>query len=343
MSPDSSPSIQPIERATSALSWGRVLLAVNVVLTAGKVSAYAITGSVAILSDAIESIANVVTSLLTLYALWLSARPRDDEHPYGHGRVEYFASAFEGALIFSAGIAIAAIAVVHWQAGEPPRALTWGALVEAIIGLALWGFGTASVRRGRRLNSPTLVSGGEHLKSDAITTFAVVAGVGVVWITEIAVLDELIAGVFGIYICFAGLRLVREAIGGLMDKADPGILEGIATSLERIRRPGWSSPHHAKVQRLGQRVHIDLHVVFPRFWTLEATHEAAEEIEAGLCRQFGADSELMLHMEPCRPAACPSCDLSDCTLRSAPFVSRTAWTGPSVAAPTRQQPGAGGN
>lgn len=333
-------SAAPPDEGSLPLTWGRNLLLFNLALTSAKVLAWWMTRSAAIFSDALESVANVATASLALYALWLAAKPRDKDHPYGHGKVEYFSSGIEGTLILIAGLTITVISAQNALLGSKlvEAKLTTGLVIEIAVALILWGFGTLSVTRGKRLESPTIISGGEHLRADAITTFGVVVGLTVVKLTGWNRLDPIIAGVFGLVVVRNGFLLLRDAIGGLMDEANPSLLDEIARVLETARKPGWSTPHHTKVHRLGQTVHIDLHLVFPRFWTIEQAHDATEQVETALCETFGKRTDVMIHSEPCRPTSCSLCDLADCHLREAALTRHVPWTGADIAATTRLTP-----
>lgn len=330
----------PVDEGGLPLRWGRNLLLFNLALTAAKIAAWWMTRSAAIFSDALESVANIATASLALYALWLAAKPRDKDHPYGHGKVEYFSSGIEGTLILVAGVTITVISVQNaFRASQLVEAkLTLGLAIEILVALVLWAFGTISVTRGKKLESPTIISGGEHLRADAITTFGVVAGLIVVKLTGWTRLDPIVAGLFGLVVVRNGFLLLRDAIGGLMDEANPALLDEIAKVLERTRRPGWSTPHHTKVHRLGQTVHIDLHLVFPRFWTIEQAHDGTEQVEVALCEVFGNRTDVMIHSEPCRPTSCSLCDLADCHLREAALTLHKPWTGPDIAATSRLSP-----
>lgn len=321
----------------SALQWAVFALLVSVGLVAAKMVAFFLTGSSAILSDALESLVNIVTSGFALFAVWLSAQPRDREHPYGHGKIEYLSAGIEGMLVIVAGIVIMAVSV--WRVFNPPelQALGLGAGLTLVTTLISGAVGYYLIKVGRELESPSLEADGVHLRSDAVTSLGATFGVVLVMITDIVIIDAIVAGLLAIWLLWEGFGVVRRAVGGILDEASPDLLNEIAEVLEEVREEGWTAPHHAKVHRLGQTIHIDLHMVFPRYWTIEETHEASVIMERAIRRRFGAKAELMVHMEACRPQGCASCDMSDCPLRESEFVGRDAWTGERIALSVRHK------
>lgn len=313
-----------------ALRWAIFAVGTSVTLVLIKVTAFWMTGSSAIMSDALESLINIVTSGFALYAVWLSGQPRDLEHPYGHGKIEYLSAAVEGFLVLLAGITI--LMVSGYRLMHPPQleslelgsAMTLASVVVSLVG------GMALIRAGKRHESPSLEADGVHLRSDAVTSVGALVGVGLVMLTGEIWLDSAIAMVLSVWLMVDGGLVVRRAVGGILDEANPELLDEIAGILEAERQPGWTSPHHTKVHRLGSTIHIDLHMVFPRFWSLEATHDATVDLERAVRGRFGKRTELMVHMEACRPDACAVCDLPECPVRGVEFVARPRWTAETI-------------
>lgn len=317
------------------LRWGLVALAVSVALVAIKFTAYVLTSSTAILSDALESVVNIVTSGFTVYAVWLGNKPGDEDHPYGHGRVEYFSVGLEGLFIIAAGLSIGLVATSRLFEPSPLRQLDLGLLLMTVISVSSYAAGTVLIRAGKRHCSGAVEADGHHIRADAITSFGALIGLLLVRVTDAAWIDAAVAITIGIWLVFSGVGMVRKAVAGLMDAADPELLEAIAATLEATREPGWVAPHRAKVHRLGPKIHFDLHLVFPRYWSLERTHEATLRLEDSLRHQFGDDTESMIHMEPCTPRSCSYCDIEACPVRSSPFVERYSWSGEHIAAKHR--------
>lgn len=320
-------------RATKALAQAAV--AVSVLLLAAKLAVAWWTGSTAVLSDGLEGVVNVITSLVAAWAVGLSSQPRDKEHPYGHGKAEYISVALEGGLLLAAALGVCIVSL--WRLLTPIELETvdTGAIAMALIAIAGWIGGGWIERGGRKLSSPSLIASGEHFKADAVTSFGVFVALGLVHLSGWGWLDPAIASALGGWMLYKGASIIREALAGILDEANPEVLDRIAKRLTQMRKPGWLSPHHTKVHRLGQHLHIDLHIVFPLFWSLQQTHDDTKIIERGLREEFGEGTEVMIHMEPCTPAACDACDVKDCPIRSAPFYKRREWTAELISPPRR--------
>ncbi len=319
----------------ATIRWAGSAFIVSLLLSIAKFVAYRWTGSTALLSDALESLINIGTSAFALYAVWLSAQPRDDDHPYGHGKIEYLAAGIEGALISAAGLIIALVAGPRLWGHVQIERLSVGLAVSAAIAVIALAFGQLLMRVGRRLESLTIESDGAHLRSDGLTTAGAFLALVLVYLTGWTWIDPLAALIMAIWLLISGVNIVRRAVGGLMDQAVPELLDTIADRLEQVRQPGWLSPHHTKVHRHGQYVHIDLHMVLPRFWSLKQAHDVSHVIEETLHDAFGERSEIMTHLEPCRPDACESCDLADCPVRETDFRARERFSGRAIRLPYR--------
>ncbi|MCB9507654.1 MAG: cation transporter [Myxococcales bacterium] len=312
---------------SASVRWALVGLVGSVALIALKGLGYVVTGSAAMLSDALESLVHLVTSSFALYAVWLGGLPRDANHPYGHGKVEYLSAAVEGVLVLVAGVGVAIIGVRRLAAPVELPSMWLGAgfsLAAALIALLL---GQLLLRAGRRLNSPTLEADGVHIRADALTSFGAFFGLAVVALTGWVVLDALIALGLGLWLIWHGGVVVRAAVGGILDEVRPGLLDRIGQSLLVAREPGWILPHATKVHRLGQAVHIDLHLVFPRYWPLERAHAASHAAADAIRREFGDETDVMVHLESCEPTNCVACDVDDCPVRSAASDGIGDWRG----------------
>lgn len=299
---------------------------VGVGLLVVKFVAAALTGSAAILSDALESIINVVASCFAFYSVVLSARPPDRSHPYGHGKIESFSAGFEGALIILAAAAILWQAVPAVFSPHPLAQLDLGialllgtAVVNAVVGLFL-------IRSGTRTSSLALVADGKHLLTDAYTSVGVVAGLVLARFTGWMVLDALTACAVAVNIILSGAGLLRESVSHLMDEADETVLRNIVESLQNIRRPEWIDLHHLRSWRSGNRHHIDFHLTLPRYWDLEQCHAAETFVEEWLVEHLGGQGEVLLHLDPCTPHHCPLCRVPDCPVRSTRFRTAPTWT-----------------
>ena len=301
---------------------GRLALATGIGVLAVKLAAFWLTASSAVLSDALESMVNVAAGALLLYSLSVSQRPADGDHPYGHGKVEFFSAGVEGALIAVAAALIAGEALRQIVAGAAPRRLDLGLLLVGAATAANAVVGLQLVRTGRRVHSLALVADGKHLLTDVATSVGVIAGLAMVWATGLAIFDPLVALAVALQILRTGWRLVRQAVGGLMDEASPGLLRAQVAALEAKREPCWIDVHGLRAWRSGAVEHVDLHLVVPRYFDADRLHEIDERVGAVLLDATGHPGDAIIHFDPCRPRHCPSCAMESCPVREAPFEAR---------------------
>lgn len=262
-----------------------------------KLGAWWLTGSVALLADALESVVNVAAAVAALIAVHYSSLPADANHPYGHTKAEYFSAVLEGALIV-----LAAAAILHqaWGAYLVPRAPDQpaaGLLVSAAATLLNGAWATALFRQGRRAISPALIAAAKHLVSDVVTSGGVLVGVGLVALTGILWLDPLLAGLTALNILWSGSRLVRQSVGGLMDEAvEPGLLARIR-SVVSDNGDGAIEAHDLRTRHAGRLTFIEFHLVVPGDMTVEAAHAICDRIEAALKAEVEGAS-ISIHVEP---------------------------------------------
>ncbi len=272
-------------------------LAVGVGMLIGKWAAYWLTGSNAILSDALESVVHVAATTFALVSIIMAAKPADPKYPYGYGKIAYFSAGFEGGMI-----AVAALAILY----EGVKGLIFEEeLTRLDLGLALIGLasvvnlvlGAALVRWGKETSSTILMADGVHVLADAYTSFGVVAGVALVWLTGWNWLDSVIAIALGLNILWTGYGLVQESITGLMGRSDPDLLAKIVDALQSGRRPGWLDIHELRAWQSGDQTFIDFHLVVPIEWTVEKLHDTNHEAEEVLCAALGS-AEVIIHYDP---------------------------------------------
>jgi cation diffusion facilitator family transporter len=301
-------------------------LAVSVLLLAAKYQAYRLTGSTAILSDALESIVNVVAAVFGLGGIIFAGRPADRNHPYGHGKIEFFSAAFEGGLIAFAAVLIVYEVILSLLRGPEVRALDQGVTIVLGAGVVNLLLGWYLIRTGRKYESLTLVADGRHVLSDFYTSAGIVIGLLLVRLTGIAWLDPVVAAVVALNLLWTGFRLVRVAAGGLLDEEDTGLLGRLLEVLQRHLGQGVIRVHHLRAIRAGRFHHVDAHLVVPEFWTVERSHELAEDLGERVMKELGAEGEMTLHTDPCHRIYCRMCDLDDCPVRREPFTGRPRLT-----------------
>jgi cation diffusion facilitator family transporter len=308
-----------LDDAPIRLRAGLVSLIVAGVLLAAKYQAYRMTGSAAVLSDALESIVNVVAAVFALGGLVFAGRPADRNHPYGHGKIEFFSAAFEGGLIAFASVLVVYGALRSLIQGPEVRQIGLGILIvlgSALVNLALGGY---LVRAGRRHRSLTLVADGQHVLADVWTSAGIVVGLGLVRFTGLAWLDPVVALLVALWLMWTGFKLVRHAAGGLLDEEDPALLNSVLAALQRHLGNGVIRVHHLRAIRSGRFQHVEAHLVVPEFWSVERAHDLSEEVAARTMRDLGAEGEMVFHTDPCHRIYCSVCDLTDCPIRREPY------------------------
>ena len=295
-----------------------------------KIIAYQFTHSLAILTDALESVVNVIAGFIGLYSLYVAAKPRDLDHPYGHGKAEFVSAAVEGGLIVAAGIMIIYETVLNFIDEDPIQQLDTGLLLVAITAVMNFIAGAVCLRIGRQNNSLALTASGKHLQVDTYSTLGIIAGLLIMLFTKLYWLDKLIALGMSVVVIYNGYRIIRASLAGIMDEADIQLLKKFIRILNENRPENWVDLHNLRVIKYGSLLHIDCHLTVP--WYLNV-HEAHHEIDAlaGLIeKEFGSSIELFVHTDGCLPTSCPICIKGDCPVRQHPFTKKLEWTKANV-------------
>ena len=302
-----------------------VTFAVGIVLMGLKFLGYWVTGSAAILSDALESIINVVASGFGLGSIVFSAKPADEDHPYGHGKIEFFSAGFEGALIIGAAVGIFFYCMKQVLYPQELPNLEKGLFFLVLGGLGNLVLGLVLLKVGKSTKSIVLQADGKHLLTDVFTSGAVLFGLVLVYFTGWFLFDGIIACVAGGNIVFWGFKLVRQAYGGLMHASDPELLDEICDLLLRQRKDVWVDVHRLRAWKSGSRVHADFHLVLQRELPLEAAHREVRELEKVFSDHFGGSSEVLIHLDPCSVPHCPVCNFDPCSLRHEGASIKKTW------------------
>lgn len=284
------------ERATQVFAI-RLSLAVGVIMLAGKWYAYSITGSAAILSDAAESVVHIAAVAFAAFSLWLSYRPPDESHPYGHDKISYFSAGTEGFLI------IVAAAFIMF---ESIRKLIHGVVLTNLDTGTLFIFGASAINlllglylvwRGKKSKSLILVANGKHVLTDSWTSFGVVAGLLLTQWTGWLPWDPLVAIAVALNIVWSGGTLIRQAIAGLMDEGNPALEASIRKVLDDEVAARGLDYHEMRYRETGNIIWVEYHLLFPEDSPLRDAHQAATEIEAVLSRRLHRPTRIMSHME----------------------------------------------
>ena len=307
--------IPPNERRAAILA-----LVISVGLVIAKFVAYALSGSAAVFADAMESIVNVAAASFAIYSLAVAHTPADREHPYGHGKIEFFAGGFEGGMIVLAAIASAINAIVAiWRGGLREEALVTATIVMFAALFINGGAGLYLMRLGGRANSVTLLADGKHLLSDAISSLFALVALALVRLTGRTWFDPAIAIVVAVYIAGIGIALVRHAAAGLMDRQDKEDQELLEKILDSHLGPGGAHPqicsYHKLRHRHSGRYHwVDFHIMVPADWEVRRGHEVASAIEYEIEQALG-EGNATAHIEPCKDRACETCRKADMETR----------------------------
>lgn len=294
-------------------------LVVAVILVAVKFVAFFLTGSQAVFSDALENLVNVIAAIGAFTVIRHSSRPADENHPYGHGKVEFFSSAFEGGLIVCAGLVIAIESVPALWSEVPLRQIDLGLYLVAVAGCINLGLGFYLRWIGARVQSPALVASGQHLKADFFISAGVVVGLLAVKFTGLILLDALVALGVAVHLFHTGARVVRQSLGGLMDERDEKLLGVLQRACASVEQRGIIQLHHARVMQGGGYHHIDLHVVLPEFWDVNKAHHETREYARQVMKRLPWKGEIYFHHDPCRRKYCRTCTLVDCPIRVEEF------------------------
>jgi len=304
----------------------RWIAIVSSLLLIAKFAAYYITNSVSILTDALESIVNVVAGFIGLYSLYVSAKPRDMDHPYGHGKAEFVSAAIEGTLVLSAGMLIIYNAAKKLIYPEVVDQLDTGMLLVGSTAVVNWIMGFIAKRQGTQSGSLALEASGRHLQTDTYSTVAIIIGLLLITVTGYYWIDSAVAGLFGLFIIFTGYRIMRTSLAGIMDEADMKLLERMVGILEKNKKENWIDLHNLRVIKYGNVLHVDCHMTVPWYLNIHQAHEEIDVLAKLIRGNFGESLELFVHSDGCLYFQCHICEKKDCPVRQHDFRGRVQWT-----------------
>ena len=248
--------LRAMHTAQQNLKIQKAIAILSVVLFLVKIIAWYLTRSVAILTDALESIVNVVASFIGVYSLYVSAKPKDADHPYGHGKVEFISAAVEGTLIFVAGVYIIFEAVNNLRHPPEIKKLDAGIILVSVAAVLNYVAGAICIKTGKKNSSLALISSGKHLQSDTYTTAGIVAGLLLLYFTKIEWIDSVVAILFALIIIYTGYKIIRSSIAGIMDEADDELLKDMVVTLNKSRRENWIDLHNLRIIKYGAMLHL---------------------------------------------------------------------------------------
>lgn len=301
------------------------VLITSVVLFIVKVAAWYQTESVAILSDALESVVNIVAALIGLYSIVLSFKPRDKEHPYGHGKIEYITSAMEGVLIAVAGLLILYEAIKKLVSPRELNSLNSGITLIAISLVVNFSLGIYAIRKGKKYHSSVLQAAGQHTITDAYSSLGILIGIFIIHLTGFNWLDSIIAIIISVIIFYNAYKIIHKSIFAIMDGYDENLVSTLIVLLNKYRQHHWIDIHNLRVINYAGFYHIDCHLTVPHYITVEEAHAIQDELIQLVKIQFNKQVEFFIHIDPCVTSQCSICAVENCHKRISSFIAINEW------------------
>lgn len=326
-----------MNRATQNFKIQKYIAVISVALFLIKLFAWYLTHSVAILTDALESIVNVVAGFIGLYSLYVSGKPKDQDHPYGHGKIEFLSAAIEGILIGIAGIFIIREAVLNLYEPHSIEKLDYGIYLVAITATINLFAGMVCVKTGKKNNSLALVASGKHLIADTYTTIGIIIGLVLLYVTGISWIDSAVAIIFALLIFYTGYKIVRSSIAGIMDEADLELLNKMVVFLNENRNVNWIDLHNLRIIKYGAMIHLDCHLTVPWYFNVHQAHDEIDRLSGLVKQHFGDSVELFVHSDGCLDFSCALCEKSECQERKHPFEKKITWTMENISSNKKHQ------
>lgn len=303
----------------------KMVLLIGILLMGIKFLAYFFTHSSAILTDALESVVNVLAGVLALYSLYYAAKPKDEDHPYGHGKIEFISAGVEGGMITLTGIIMCVNGIMSFFY---PHSLTYvdiGFYLTLLSGIINYILAKILIRQGTRLHSSTLVADGKHLLTDTWSSLALVIGLVIIYFTQWFWLDYVITILLGCLIMYTGVQLIKESIFNLLDKIDYTKIEKLISILNNNRREVWIDIHNLRILKYGSVIHVDAHLTLPWYFSLEEAHKEVDDLDKIVKQTLNQEIEFFIHTDPCVSNSCTICLIKDCKVRKQAFVKKLNW------------------
>ena len=310
---------------------------ISIALFIVKIFAWYLTHSVAILTDALESIVNVIAGFIGLYSLFVSGKPKDIDHPYGHGKVEFISAAIEGVLIAVAGLLIIRESIINLSHPHKIQKLDYGIFLIVFTALINFFAGTYCVKTGTKNNSLALHAGGKHLLADTYTTIGIATGLVMIYLTKIIWLDSIVAILFALMILYTGYKIIRSSVAGIMDEADIELLEKMVDTLNTNRSENWIDLHNLRIIKYGSMIHLDCHLTVPWYLNVHEAHREIDQLSGLVRKDFGESVELFVHSDGCLEFSCSICVKQNCTERKLSFEKKITWTMQNISSDKKHQ------
>jgi cation diffusion facilitator family transporter len=313
----------------------KIITTIAILLFVVKIIAWYLTHSIAILTDALESIVNVIAGLIGVYSLYISAKPKDYDHPYGHGKAEFISAAIEGTLITVAGFVIIYEAVNNLQHPHSLKKLDYGIALVAVTALINYVAGALCIKTGNKNNSLPLIASGKHLQSDTWSTLGIIAGLFLILFTKIAWMDSAVAILFAMIIIYTGYKIIRSSIAGIMDETDEALLQKLVATLNANRQQNWVDLHNLRIIKYGATIHLDCHLTVPWYLNVHEAHKEIDSLSALVKKEYGESVELFVHSDGCLDFSCSICLKPNCAVRKHRFKKRIDWSIANISSNTK--------
>jgi cation diffusion facilitator family transporter len=302
------------------------LTGLTVVVFLLKVVAFLITHSLSILSDTLESVVNIIAAIVGSYSMYIAAKPKDKDHPYGHGKAEFVSSAFQGSLIIGVGCLIIYKSIDSFI--HPVTLHNLGNGFWLVSAIALINIATALyvIRMGKKNDSMALVTSGKLFLIDFYTTISVAIGILILITTHFQNVDSIIAVLLGIWVVFDGYKILRASLAGIMDEADMALLENVIAEINANRNDNWIDLHNLRVIKYGPLLHIDCHLTMAWYLNVHEAHTVMDQFTDLIKSKFGDSVEFFIHIDGCMPFSCAICGIQECEKRKHSFQKKLDWT-----------------
>ncbi|WP_185861170.1 cation diffusion facilitator family transporter [Blattabacterium cuenoti] len=309
----------------------KIICCVAIIFFFIKLITWHITSSLSIFSDAMESLINVISGFIGLCSLYISSLPKDQNHPYGHGKIEFISTAIEGVLISIVGITIFINTFIRIKYNMHEHEiilsrLDYGILLMSLTGIINYLLGFIACKIGHKNGALTLVASGKHLQIDTYSTFGIVVGLILLNITKCTWIDPIISIIFSSVILYTGFKLLRNATAGIMDESDKKLLKKLSFYLNEKRDIHWIDLHHLKIIKYGSALHIDCHLTVPWFFNIKEANQEIKKLTQLTKNEFGSKVELSVHVEACSNHHCILCFHHSCKVRKNIFQKKILWT-----------------
>jgi cation diffusion facilitator family transporter len=315
----------------------KIITGVGIILFVMKVLAWYLTGSIAILTDALESTVNVIAGLIGVYSLYVSAKPKDQDHPYGHGKAEFLSAAVEGTLVTLAGFIIIYEALNNLIHPHLVQKLDYGILLVAITGVINYVAGYICISTGKKNNSLALEASGKHLQTDTYSTIGIIAGLILLYFLKLWWIDSAVAILFAFIIMFTGYKIIRSSVSGIMDEADASLINKMVVMLNVHRKENWIDLHNLRIIKYGGTLHIDCHLTIPWYLNINEANLEIDALSDIVKKELGESMELFVHSDGCNDFSCKLCSKEICSVRQHSFEKKIEWTMENISTDNNHQ------